>query len=764
MRMMTCVLGLILSVAELPAASSQSREPLPVEAVAYLNTHNGRSPIDLSPDGEWVAHTFARPETVRRDTWGYTASGVPLAEGSGRMQAALSHTRTGKMIRLGGERGSSWGAVWSPDGKRVAFYSDDEGEAGLWIWERSDGRIKRIPGFIVRPFFGFELARWLPDSRHVVCKVLPAGVSLAEANGAMLEKEGANRFKPVKPGTPSVFVLRVPPAPQADEAQAPKPSFKQVDLVLVDVQEGTATRLVQRVEVRGDGLSPDGKYLAYTTGGQHEPNSQQPNYDLMLLELSSRKTRPLAEKVRMGYGNEWSWSPDSRSIAYFTGGQLAKREIFIVSIEGGAARKLSAEGIAPLGDEGEEPPLWEASGKSILLLGAGKLWRLDVQSGRGSLAASIADRLMTELVQASGSPTAWTSRHNGKPALWAFAREARGRRGGIYRIDLATGAAQALLEEVGTRYLGQSNLDATAGEFAYVATDQLRPMDIWIFNTADGKTRQATHLNAELERYEMGPTRVIEWKADGQTRRGALLLPPSYRAGQKLPLVLWIYGGANGSTRADTFGLFNSTTFNMQVLATRGYAVLHPDAPERPGHQMQDVKEAALAAVDAAIAQGYADPDRLAVMGQSYGSYSTLAVITQSTRFKAAVITGAGGLHPDLVAGYLEMAADGSAHSIGYYEQGQGNIGGTPWTHRERYLDNSPIFLFDRIETPLLIGEGEHDSRHLGTDAVFVALKRLEKPVEYRIYENDAHVINTPVHIVDFWNRRLQFLEEHGVR
>jgi dipeptidyl aminopeptidase/acylaminoacyl peptidase len=190
----------------------------------------------------------------------------------------------------------------------------------------------------------------------------------------------------------------------------------------------------------------------------------------------------------------------------------------------------------------------------------------------------------------------------------------------------------------------------------------------------------------------------------------------------------------------------------MQVLATRGYAVLFPDTPLRQGMAMADLLRTVMPGVDAAIEQGFADPDRLAVMGQSYGSYSTLALIAQTTRFRAAIITAAV-LHPDLLADYLR--------SIGYYERGQGNMGGSIWEQRQRYLDNSPLLLFDRIETPLLIGQGERDGDLVPANAIFTALQRLEKPVEYRLYGDEGHVITSAANVLDFWRRRLEFLAEH---
>jgi dipeptidyl aminopeptidase/acylaminoacyl peptidase len=167
---------------------------------------------------------------------------------------------------------------------------------------------------------------------------------------------------------------------------------------------------------------------------------------------------------------------------------------------------------------------------------------------------------------------------------------------------------------------------------------------------------------------------------------------------------------------------------------------------------MEDLMGTVMPGVNAAIDQGYADPDRLAVMGQSYGSYSTLALITQTTRFKAAIITAAV-LHPDLFADYLA--------SIGYYEKGQGNMHGTIWEKRDQYFRNSPIFLFDRIETPLLIGQGENDGRLIPSDAIFTALERLGTSAEYRLYEGEGHVITQRPNVLDFWIRRLDFLSQN---
>jgi dipeptidyl aminopeptidase/acylaminoacyl peptidase len=85
----------------------------------------------------------------------------------------------------------------------------------------------------------------------------------------------------------------------------------------------------------------------------------------------------------------------------------------------------------------------------------------------------------------------------------------------------------------------------------------------------------------------------------------------------------------------------------------------------------------------------------------------------------------------------------------------------TPWEARDRYLANSPLCLFDRVQTPLLIGQGDDDGDLVASNATYTALERLGKVVEYRLYHREGHVIARRGNVLDFWQRRLAFLAEH---
>jgi dipeptidyl aminopeptidase/acylaminoacyl peptidase len=142
--------------------------------------------------------------------------------------------------------------------------------------------------------------------------------------------------------------------------------------------------------------------------------------------------------------------------------------------------------------------------------------------------------------------------------------------------------------------------------------------------------------------------------------RGALLLPAGYVDGKRYPLVVRVYGGSNLSRAVNRYGL-QAGIDNQQLLATRGYAVLLPDTPLGVGTPLADLAATVMPGVDAAVAAGIADPERLAITVHSYGGYSVLAILTQTTRFKAAVSSGG---FSNLFSHYGDLRDDGSAYAV----------------------------------------------------------------------------------------------------
>jgi len=198
---------------------------------------------------------------------------------------------------------------------------------------------------------------------------------------------------------------------------------------------------------------------------------------------------------------------------------------------------------------------------------------------------------------------------------------------------------------------------------------------------------------------------------------------------------------------------------NLQIFATRGYAVLYADSKQRVGTPMRDIFATMMPGVDRVVEMGIADPDRMAIMGHSYGGYSTLALVVQTTRFKAAVVDAGIG---DLVAAYGLLEPDGTNYLMSWAETGQGLMRGTPWEFRERYVENSPVFFLDKVATPVLMTEGTEDYPTL-MDEVFSDLRRLGKRVEYVRYQGEGHWAGTwsVANQKDKLERTIAWFDEH---
>ena len=304
-----------------------------------------------------------------------------------------------------------------------------------------------------------------------------------------------------------------------------------------------------------------------------------------------------------------------------------------------------------------------------------------------------------------------------------------------------------------------SGVSADNRLLVYAAQNARQEQNLWITDPVFRNPRQLTHVNPDLERYPAGEARLIDYStSDGKKLQATLLLPVNYQRDRRYPLVVWVYGGSMLSANVNRYGAAGSEHYNMQLLASRGYAVLLPDSPLAVGSPMHDLPKMILPAVDKTIEMEIADPDRLGVMGSSYGGYSALALLIQTTRFKVAVMDVGFG---NLSSNYGVMLKNGMPFGVGWSEEGQGRMGGPPWQYPERYMQNSPVFYLNKIETPLLISHGGMDLSPFHSDEIFVGLRRLGRKVVYVKYENEGHGIEYYSNKIDYWNRVIEWFRSH---
>ena len=743
--------------------------PLPVkEALKTLNL-SMFTPLALSPDGEVVAYVLQ--DTNRkagtkapRSAQDLERSGIPVR--ADYCDIWITETATGVSRNLTKGVGTSWAPVRSPNGKYLAFYSERDGLSALWIWERTSGTMLKASNVIVRTRTETAVPRWTPDSKKLVIRVLPRGMTNSHAK-ALSNKpatESDNSIDASKEPGSTVVLFRSKTTNSAhNEKEKPSTDVaaNAADLAVVDLETKKTKYIASRVIGEGYWLSPDGTNVAVLNFKRRVSQSNlQSLFDLLVISLVDGRSRTLVTDFGSDVLIPVSWSPDGKFLAYMTAGPTANNDCWIVPSSGGAPRNVTPNQ-HPRFDSTflYRGPLWDANGDNIYLLSSTAVWRTSITSPRTEQIATIPGRTLRHIVSQDGRTT-WTPKAN---TIIVVTRAEKSRQEGFYEINLNTGKYEKLLEENKSYgFVPPLRIGVSADQRRVVYTSQSagEPEDIWTTNSTQFSPQRVTHINPIFDRYVMGESRLIEWQTlNGQLVHGALLLPARYTPGTRYPLIVYQYPGSTWSTHGNLFGFnpFSSAVENWQFFATRGYAVLLADVPARPETYMRDIAAAILPGVDKVIELGICDPERIGVTGQSNGGYGVLSLIVQTTRFKAAVDRMGPG---NLISQYTQMSDTGA--SVYTAEMVQ-RTGGSLWEKRDKFIENSPIFFFDKVQTPLLIIQGTADRQVMAarSDEVFVSLRFLGKEVEYARYVGESHGVSdwSFANQVDYLNRVIAWFD-----
>jgi dipeptidyl aminopeptidase/acylaminoacyl peptidase len=540
-----------------------------------------------------------------------------------------------------------------------------------------------------------------------------------------------------------------------------KDGERQVWMMMADGGEAWAVT-THKGGVSGFRFSPDGKQLLLSATDQpskDEEDRKKVKDDTMVIDADIRMTHlwlwniEKKEEKRLTEGNftisDPQWSPDGTRISYTTrptpkadDGSLS--DVWVMTVATGEKKRLVG------GPGSSDAARWSRDGQWIAYTGSP-----DASSG-------VTQTYLYLIPAAGGTPKQLTAKFDLNVGTPVWARDGRTLYFStnvleaieVYSCDLATGEVRQRSDRRAFTGISEVSLD---GKIIGTLSGPTRPAEMYEATPDFTHVHVLTDHNGWLRDYSLADNEVVKWKSkDGTEIEGLLTKPVGFESGKRVPLLLNPHGGPTGAS----INNFNGT---VQVLAANGFAVLQPNFRGSTGKGLAFAQankntwgkgdyEDCMTGVDAMIAGGLADADRLGAFGWSYGGYMTFWILTQTDRFKA-VSPGAG-----LTNIYSMYSQNDIQRYLRWFYSDK-----SPWDAQELYWDRSPMKYVNNVKTPTMIMHGQVDTRVPIAQAqeFYQALKERKVPVEFVVYPRENHGFTEPRHQMDRVRRYVRFFAKY---
>ncbi len=285
--------------------------------------------------------------------------------------------------------------------------------------------------------------------------------------------------------------------------------------------------------------------------------------------------------------------------------------------------------------------------------------------------------------------------------------------------------------------------------------------DILSTDLAFKSSKKISDINPQQSEYNWGTTELFYWTSlDGDEMEGMLIKPENFDPKKKYPLMVNFYEKSSNGLNRHKDPSPGRSTMNYSFYASRGYVIFNPNVNYREGYPGESAYNCVIPGVTALINEGFIDKDNIGVQGHSWGGYQIAYLITKTDMFKCAE---AGAPVPNMISAYGGIRWWTGLSRMFQYEHTQSRIGGTLWEYPMRYIENSPIFYTDKVNTPVLIMHNDSDGHVPWYQGIeyFVSLRRLGKPSWMLNYQGEPH---WPVKIqnkIDFNIRLAQYFDHY---
>ena len=710
-------------------------------------------PISISPDGKWIAYVVKeRRESSPESGGNFLSDGTPFTRIGCKIHLVdIEHQMNDEILLC---EADSWSPAWSPFGNKIAFYSNASGICTLWIYDLTSKKVEVLSHQPINamPIQDAPLRSSAGDEVFAIVTT-PEKIS---------EKVAASGTKGVAPSTNhNGALVKIFHSHDQESTEAAAYGYNQYlsgDFIAINI----STKIIRFVATKQHSplpgytrISPSGKRFAF--GGSLQ-NADSPSEMLLNLNVGDIDKADaitlIAHKLILGYGKiKYVWHP-TRDILAFE----KDKKIYLAHF----SEKDENPQIIPLqiGDVEflAEPMAFTQDGQFFVVGGKpphstnthDSLFLFPLATEGSPIEISFQSPWKYHCLLMSDDSKLWQEKAN---EIVIILKNKSSREAAVVKVNI---------DQSGPAHAGEFLWQGLASLTPYIATKNIEniywryedlktPPNIYVTDNKLSSFIPLSNIEPALQQLPHSSVKIFEtpiscWDGNIKKVKTTVLLPPNYNKDSPPPAIVLFYPGYLASHNAKRFNGGDDACIENFLFLEQGYAVIYPDIPitpeGTPSNRIQEITNALLPQVYHAINAGYVDPNRLGIMGHSYGGYGTAAVVSQTHLFRAAVaLSGAYDLPGTY--GLFDTTADFPTFNMSWSEHGQGGMGASPWDNLQRYLDNSPYYQANKIQTPLLIIHGEDDRTSPVTEAqkMFSALKRLKKQVELAIYPKQGHFI-----------------------